>query len=142
VPLGVPTAGQAENQGAGCRHMRDAWVGEGSAAGEQRSWWSRSSGQPPRVGAGHGAERAAGRWQPGSAETGQGAQLTRATAQPSLCWAMRKPRASGQEPAQHCTSLPWARGLGLGKLSGDGTASGREQKQAPSVVSSAEGCCW
>lgn len=53
--------------------------------------------------------------------------------------------AQGQGPAQHCASLPWARGLGLGSFlgaAGDGTGSGREQKQMPSVMGSAEGRCW
>lgn len=53
--------------------------------------------------------------------------------------------AQGKEPAQHCISLPWAQGSGLGSfldLAGDGTMLGREQKQVPSVEGSAGGCCW
>lgn len=65
-PSRSPLTGQAENWGAGGRCMQDMWAGEGSAVREEGSLWSSSTGHPPCIRAGHGAEEAGGCWQPGT----------------------------------------------------------------------------
>lgn len=55
-PSRSPLTGQAENWGAGGTCMQDTWAGEDSAVCEEGSLWSCSTGHPPCIRAGHGAE--------------------------------------------------------------------------------------